>query len=42
MPIDLTPYVLSQFNVLVDIPQETLSEIRNQVLLEKFKLGWEI
>ncbi|MCZ8549687.1 T3SS effector NleG family protein [Escherichia albertii] len=30
MPIDLTPYVLSQFNVLVDIPQETLSEIRNQ------------
>ncbi|EJM0810153.1 T3SS effector NleG family protein [Escherichia albertii] len=30
MPIDLTSYILPQFNVLGSIPQETLSEIRNQ------------
>ncbi len=30
MPVDLTPYILPQFNVLGSIPQETLSEIRNQ------------
>lgn len=30
MPVDLTPYILPQFNVLRSIPQETLSEIRNQ------------
>ncbi|WP_137651847.1 T3SS effector NleG family protein [Escherichia albertii] len=30
MPIDLTSYILPQFNVLGRIPQEALSEIRNQ------------
>lgn len=30
MPVDLTSYILPQFNVLRSIPQETLSEIRNQ------------
>ena len=30
MPVDLTPYILPQFNALGSIPQETLSEIRNQ------------
>ncbi|EFD6480283.1 T3SS effector NleG, partial [Escherichia coli] len=32
MPVDLTPYILSGVSFLSDIPQETLSEIRNQTI----------
>ncbi len=30
MPIDLTAYVLPEFNLLFSVPDEVLSEIRNQ------------
>lgn len=30
MPIDLTAYVLPEFNSLFSVPDEVLSEIRNQ------------
>ncbi|EMC9155072.1 T3SS effector NleG family protein, partial [Shigella sonnei] len=32
MPVDLTPYILPGVSFLSDIPQETLSEIRNQTI----------
>ncbi|EEQ6801398.1 DUF1076 domain-containing protein [Escherichia coli] len=32
MPVDLTPYILPGGSFLSDIPQETLSEIRNQTI----------
>ncbi|EOL9822863.1 T3SS effector NleG, partial [Escherichia coli] len=32
MPVDLTPYILLGVSFLSDIPQETLSEIRNQTI----------